>query len=239
MFSSIAFAEESSKVISSDDLTSFKWGMSQAQFMSTEQGKYGTPLQEKDDNIFTSNGHLMIADLPFKQIVRMHGKKGLTSINYMNINNKETFKASCQKVYNFIESNFSSPSYQAIHDNPTESFFVWIDLKGATLYQFCFSESELQTVIVTVEPQWKVLNCKLENSQNEYHYFYSELNNHIREFAQNYISIVFHPKVTKNTIEFTTERSPVNVKINQKDMSFSIKSKDGKIEKGHCSLLAH
>ncbi len=236
MISNIASAEESSKVISSNDLTSFKWGMSEKQFMSVERDRYGKPLKDKSENIFTSTDYNLIADLPFQQIVRMRGKQGLTSINYMNINNKETFKASCQKIYSFLESNFSSPSYQAIHKDGTDSFFVWIDLKGNTIYEFCFSQSALQTIIVTVEPQWKVINCKLENSQNEYHYFYEPVNNDVREFAQNYISIVFKPKVTANTIEFTTERNPSHVSINQKDMRFSIKSQDGKIEKGQCSF---
>ncbi|MBS0287697.1 MAG: hypothetical protein JSR17_10395 [Proteobacteria bacterium] len=237
LISNSTFAEKSKNTILSNDLTSFKWGMSQAEFMTAEKDNYGKPLHDKNEaNIFTSNAHVMIANLPFNEIVKIQSKKGLSAVNFMNISNKETFDENCKNIYNFMVSSFAKPTYQAVNSNPTSSFYVWNDLKGTTLYEFCFSESELQTVIVTSEPKWKVINCKLENNGNEYHFFYDDMNKQVREFAENYIGIVLHAKVSKNIIEFATEKNSSQAIVNQNDLSFSIKSKDGKIEKGHCSL---
>lgn len=236
LISNYVAAEETSKDVSSKDLTSFKWGMSKAQFMGATQEKYEKASKDKGGDYY-SKDYMMIADLPFKQIVRFQDRKGLSAINYINISDKETFEASCKNISNFIKGNFSDPSYQAIDKN--SAFYVWIDLKRTTLYQLCFSEKPLQTVILTVGPQWKVINCTLEKSQNEFHFFVDEMNNDVREYAQNYISDVLKSKISTNTIEFTTKKEPTHIIINQKDMSFSAKSQDGKIEKGHCNLLTH
>ncbi len=236
IFSAPVFAEEPKNSASINDLTSFKWGETSKAFFTNSPSKYEKPYQDKGAALYVSKDHIMIEDIPFKQIVKLYPEKGLTSINYMHISNKENFEATCKKVFDSISKSFSKPQYQAIDSKPVSSFYVWPQVKDTTMYEFCFSESALQTIIITVEPKWKIISCALDNSSQKSIYLFDEANNIIREYADNFISNALIANVGSNKIEFTSQRNVSDIVIDSKSMSYSIKNAEQKIEKGKCEI---